>query len=485
MAQRGTGRDSGTAGARRGTPRAAARKAQTGMPRTLPALPDEATNTSPQATAPTSTPRQRRARADASGGEQRQPGTSSGRRRAPANAERWSAFEPGASGSVFLPTARHGASTPPAANDHPFSTAPNLESPDPAAPDLAAPDLSSPTTSSPRQTSRHQARRIRPEDTVTVARATMAIQAIEVIQSDATAAGANLPAVWERSTENLPVTLVAGNGSGKGVAIRVGAPKRKRRSLLAGMVACVLCASVLATIAYAIHPMGGKPESTKPLALVAARLSQPARPTTGTPDASQPSVGDLNASAWASSSGGQELGLGGGAGPGVTAPGSAGLPVTTPPKPSGSGAAGVGISPAPLSPWPPSNAFMYVPGHPAFAVSGPPNNFYYWAFGQCTWWAQWERRDENLTRMGNARYWAGSAAGRGYTISSRPKAGATVVFQPGVQGAGGAGHVAHVVAVYPAGWFLVSEMNFYWNGGGFARVDYRYAHSGWGVQFIY
>jgi surface antigen len=66
-----------------------------------------------------------------------------------------------------------------------------------------------------------------------------------------------------------------------------------------------------------------------------------------------------------------------------------------------------------------------------------------------------------------------------------PRANATVVFQPGVQGAGGAGHVAHVVAVYPGGWFLVSEMNFYWNGGGWARVDYRYAHMGSGVSFIY
>ena len=63
--------------------------------------------------------------------------------------------------------------------------------------------------------------------------------------------------------------------------------------------------------------------------------------------------------------------------------------------------------------------------------------------------------------------------------------GATVVFQPGVEGAGGAGHVAHVEAVYPGGWFLISEMNFYWNGGGWGRVDYRFAYARSGVSFIY
>ncbi len=127
---------------------------------------------------------------------------------------------------------------------------------------------------------------------------------------------------------------------------------------------------------------------------------------------------------------------------------------------------------------------MAVPGHPAFAASGP-NGYYVVAWGQCTWWAQYERRDENLQSIGNAQYWAAGAAARGYRVGSVPAAGSTVVFQPGVQGAGGAGHVAHVVAVYPNGWFLVSEMNFYWNGGGWARVDYRYAHAGAGVAFIY
>jgi len=51
------------------------------------------------------------------------------------------------------------------------------------------------------------------------------------------------------------------------------------------------------------------------------------------------------------------------------------------------------------------------------------------------------------------------------------------------------GIVEHTVSFHENldmdGWFLISEMNFYWNGGGWGRVDYRYAHSGWGVSFIY
>ena len=146
---------------------------------------------------------------------------------------------------------------------------------------------------------------------------------------------------------------------------------------------------------------------------------------------------------WATTSGAAEaLGIGGGAGPGVKAPGSAGLPVTAkaaptaapakptpkpsaPPPPSG-------VLPAPMQPWPPADPFMFVPGHPAFGVSNP-TNYYAVAWGQCTWWAQWKRQDEYLAHMGNALYWLGGAAGRGYRTGGVPVAGATVVVQPGVR----------------------------------------------------
>jgi surface antigen len=154
-------------------------------------------------------------------------------------------------------------------------------------------------------------------------------------------------------------------------------------------------------------------------------------------------------------------------------------PTATPQPPSS------GILPAPENPWPPANEWSPVPGHTSYAKSDYAGDPYAYAFGQCTWWAQYERRDENLRGMGNARYWATGAAGRGLRVGTIPVAGATVVFQPDVQGAGWAGHVAHVIALYPDGWFLISEMNAYGNGGGWGRVSFRYAHTGSGVQFIY
>ena len=87
--------------------------------------------------------------------------------------------------------------------------------------------------------------------------------------------------------------------------------------------------------------------------------------------------------------------------------------------------------------------------------------------------------------MGDAWNWANGARARGYTVTSTPVANSTIVFAPGVQGASSLGQVAHVEQVLTGGWMLISEMNFYWNGGGFARVDYRYASVGSGVWFIH
>jgi hypothetical protein len=201
---------------------------------------------------------------------------------------------------------------------------------------------------------------------------------------------------------------------------------------------------------------------------------------------------------WSSVAGSGPLGIGGGAGPDVTAPGSAGLPVlstSTPaatpshqraPTPTSQPPNGM-ISPAPQHPWPP-NPWVFV--RPGYRIAGP-GNFYPQSFGQCTWWAlralalegYSTRRMEGL---GNARYWAVDAeeSWRHLTVTATPMPNSTVVFQPGVQGAGGGGHVAHVLKVYPDGWFEISEMNFYWNGGGWGHVDYRYAHDGSGVLFI-
>lgn len=139
-----------------------------------------------------------------------------------------------------------------------------------------------------------------------------------------------------------------------------------------------------------------------------------------------------------------------------------------------------GAPPGGIGPWVP------VPGHPSYGMSdfaGDPNAS---EFGVCTWWAWYMRRDEpQLGTLGMASQWITNARARGMRTGSTPSVGATVVFQPGVQGAGGGGHVGHVVAILSNGWFIISEMNFYWNGGGWGRVDYRYVHTGSGVAFIY
>ena len=143
-------------------------------------------------------------------------------------------------------------------------------------------------------------------------------------------------------------------------------------------------------------------------------------------------------------------------------------PPSTPTTPSG-----------PYSPWKP------VPGHPSYGqgdFAGDPYSAY---FGYCTWYAWYRHQGEPLLKLGNAGAWAANASRYGLHTGTTPVVGATAVFAPGVEGAGGAGHVAHVEAVLGSGWFIVSEMNFGWNGGGFGRVDWRFVYVTSGVTFIY
>jgi CHAP domain-containing protein len=349
----------------------------------------------------------------------------------------------------------------------------------------ADPDAAAPARSTSGRTTARM-RRVRPEETALVECTTQILQVVERMDEQALVPLDDAPGPRE------PVTIVP---RATGSPVVVWQPPRKiagkPRSWASAGTVWGLGVVMIVGVLLALSPLAGSAVqhvfAPRGAQLAGNRiLAAPTGP-------------------WDTSAGAQNaLGIGGGAGPGVKAPGSAGLPVRTtaapkpapappapappapaPPAPAPAPPSEGGVSPAPVQPWPPANAYMAVPDHPGFAVSEPNPDSYWWAFGQCTWWAQRQRPDENLTRMGNAQYWAGGAAARGYYVSSVPRANTTVVFQPGVQGAGGAGHVAHVIAVYPGGWFLVSEMNFYWNGGGWARVDYRYAHMGSGVMFIY
>ncbi len=141
------------------------------------------------------------------------------------------------------------------------------------------------------------------------------------------------------------------------------------------------------------------------------------------------------------------------------------------------------MTPATIPP-PPYDNWVVPPGFNSFAVQDYYGDPWAGAFGQCTWWAHHKRPDENLDGFGDAWNWANAARAKGMTVTTTPVPNATVVFSPGTQGALNLGHVAHVEQILSGGWVLISEMNFFWNGGGFARVDYRYISPGPGVWFI-
>jgi surface antigen len=58
----------------------------------------------------------------------------------------------------------------------------------------------------------------------------------------------------------------------------------------------------------------------------------------------------------------------------------------------------------------------------------------------------------------DARYWANLAQQAGLSTGQKPQVGALMVFQPGVLGAGSAGHIAYVQSVRKRS-FTISEMH--------------------------
>lgn len=346
--------------------------------------------------------------------------------------------------------------------------------------DVAGSDMvDSDVADSERSRSGVTARPVDRVDSQVVERATWMMQALTVLD-DPLHEDVEEPverALVSRRTPAAPIMLVDGDATTALKALPPTPPKRKKRHWVATSITLILVVVLVGATLTVVTPLArGETEG----------LAVGANGPLGLPVAFE-SANQAPSGKWVAVIGAQpSQEIGGGAAPGVNAPGSAGLPVKHLTKSTGatSNVAGSFVSAPPLSPWPPSNAYSPVPGYYTFTVYGS-GGYYWWAFGQCTWWAQYKRQSENLMHMGNAQYWAAVARARGYYVSSVPKPGSTVVFQSGVQGAGGAGHVAHVVKVYPGGWFLVSEMNFYFDGGGWGRVDYRFAHTGWGVQFIY
>lgn len=96
-------------------------------------------------------------------------------------------------------------------------------------------------------------------------------------------------------------------------------------------------------------------------------------------------------------------------------------------------------------------------------------------FGWCNWWP------EALLRNPNVLSWPEHSIPRvGYPVFYKPQPGEHV------------GHYAFVESIGPtdnpntAGWILISEMNMYWRGAGWAKVNYRYIRVDYpGANYLY
>ena len=84
---------------------------------------------------------------------------------------------------------------------------------------------------------------------------------------------------------------------------------------------------------------------------------------------------------------------------------------------------------------------------------------------------------------GNAKYWAGKAQAAGFAVDGNAQVGDIVVFQPGQDYAGDAGHVAYVANVYNGGKTMdIREDNF---GSQTENGTWRYGLSTAGLSFIH
>lgn len=104
--------------------------------------------------------------------------------------------------------------------------------------------------------------------------------------------------------------------------------------------------------------------------------------------------------------------------------------------------------------------------------------------GQCTYWADYEYhrlRGHAVPWRGNAATWAANASLYGWNVSDSPQMHSIIVLQPGVQGAGWAGHVGVVEGINSDGSVLTTNWNVR-GWGRFSREIYRPAP---GVSFVW
>ncbi len=111
-----------------------------------------------------------------------------------------------------------------------------------------------------------------------------------------------------------------------------------------------------------------------------------------------------------------------------------------------------------------------------------------WPVGQCTYWANLRYHDLTgywVSWNGNADQWVAGAHMAGWNVSQSPHVPSIMVLMPGVQTAGGYGHVAVVEGINSNGTVHTSNMNWYSNGGGFARESTADFTPGPGTYFVW
>jgi surface antigen len=111
------------------------------------------------------------------------------------------------------------------------------------------------------------------------------------------------------------------------------------------------------------------------------------------------------------------------------------------------------------------------------------NRFFY---GQCTYWANmryYQLTGHQVAWLGNAYQWAAGASSAGWVVSSTPHVHSIIVLQPGVQLAGGYGHVAVVESILGNGVVSTSDWNWAGHWGVTTYVNFTYPMSG--VSFVW
>lgn len=94
-------------------------------------------------------------------------------------------------------------------------------------------------------------------------------------------------------------------------------------------------------------------------------------------------------------------------------------------------------------------------------------------YGQCTYWADLRYHELSgywVSWSGDAWQWSYGASNAGWHVSTTPRIHSIVVMQPGVDGAGGVGHVAIVESINADGSIHVSNYN--WGSPVYSELDF-------------